>query len=180
MPTAHHQELSGGERTTDPVCLCQLSRPPSQEYIHLPPNLKHFKHCSSCLGLRRHQGERHQETQNVNVAMHCHLAKVDVFSLGLVRGSCLLPTARALGKPVMQLEPHTPKQKGSVAEKKTLPHIRGQEQTPSGDWGSGSRYRACVKCTTPQVQSQYYQRRMGGGVGEGGVNTFFCRERKQS
>lgn len=170
MPTAHHQELSGGERTTDPVCLCQLPRPPSQEYIHLPPNLKYFKHCSSCLGLR-HQGERHQETQNVNVAMHCHLAKVDVFSLRLVRGSCFLLTARALSKQVMQLEQHTPKQKGcSVAEKKTLPHIRGQEQTTGGDWGSGSRYRACVKCMISQVQSQYYQRKTGVGSG-GGVSS---------
>lgn len=53
MPTEHHYELSGGERTTDPVCLCQLLRLPSQEYIHLPQNLEYFKHCSSLLGLKK-------------------------------------------------------------------------------------------------------------------------------
>lgn len=58
MPREHHYEFSGGERTADPACLCQLSRPPSQEYIHLPLNPKHFKHCYSLPGLKRMSREK--------------------------------------------------------------------------------------------------------------------------
>lgn len=98
VPSEHHYEFSGGERTADPACLSQLARPPSQECIHLPLNLKHFKHCYSLLGLKKMSREKTPGSLEYGrVVLQCHLSRMSVLSFMPVRGKAFsLPTAQTL------------------------------------------------------------------------------------
>ena len=79
IPIELHYDLDGGEMTADSVCLCQFSRPPFQECIHLPQHPEHFKHRSSLLGLKKMSRDK----TSGNLKYKCS----DAWSLG--NGECV-------------------------------------------------------------------------------------------
>lgn len=95
-------DLGGGEKTADSVCLCQRLGPPFQECIHLPQHPEHFKYCSSPLGLKM---SRDKTSGNLKYK------RSDAWSLGnsgVGLASCqrmepaFLPAAQTLSKQMIQ------------------------------------------------------------------------------